>query len=206
MTQPDSPATPGPDPLNPLDPLKRLDTLDPLDGLYAAARADGGEALDRLLAEIRPLMLRRCARLLPCLDDAEEACQDALLSVARNLDSFTGAGSFRGWVTVIASNAARATYRRLKRRAETAALIAPPEPVDPRTTSVIAGSRLDLLDALEELEARHPELVESVVLRDLASLSYAEVARRTGVPLGTAQARIHRARRFLRPRLSVVEG
>lgn len=82
----------------------------------------------------------------------------------------------------------------------------PPEAVDPRTTSVIAGSRLDLLEALSELEAAHPELAEALVLRDLAALSYAEVARWTGVPLGTAQARIHRARKFMRPRLSVRES
>lgn len=47
---------------------------------------------------------------------------------------------------------------------------------DPRTTSVIAGSRLDLLEALDALERLHSQLLAPVVLRDFAGLSYAEVA------------------------------
>lgn len=162
---------------------------------------DDPAALEELLVELRPLVLSRCARLLPCPADAEEAAQDALLVVATRLSTFRGSGSFVGWVTVVASNAARGTYRGLKRRHAEQGHVAPPEPVDPRTTSVIAGTRLDVLDALEQLEVAHPELVESFVLRDLAGLTYAEVATETVVPLGTAQARVHRARQFVRRRL-----
>ena len=40
-----------------------------------ARRAADGDALalNQLLAEIRPSVLRRCARFLPCYQDAEEA-------------------------------------------------------------------------------------------------------------------------------------
>lgn len=158
-------------------------------------------AMEELLARLRPLVLARCARLLTCPADAEEAAQDALLAVATRLETFRGAGSFTGWVVVVASNAARGTYRSLKRRSVEQGRAEPAEPVDPRTTSVIAGSRLDLLDALDDLEEAHPGLVRSFVLRDLAGLTYAEVAAETEVPLGTAQARVHRARQLVRRRL-----
>ncbi|HEY0237326.1 MAG TPA: sigma-70 family RNA polymerase sigma factor [Friedmanniella sp.] len=158
-------------------------------------------AMEDLLAALQPLVRARCARLLPCPADAEEAAQDALLAVATRLGTFRGSGSFTGWVVVVASNAARGTYRSLKRRSQERPHVDLAESVDPRTTSVIAGSRLDLLDAVEQLEEAHPELVESFVLRDLAGLTYAEVARETGVPLGTAQARVHRGRQFVRRRL-----
>jgi RNA polymerase sigma factor (sigma-70 family) len=158
-------------------------------------------AMEDLLAALQPLVLARCARLLLYPADAEEAAQDALLTVATRLGTFRGTGSFTGWVVVVASNAARGTYRSLKRRHQERPDLDLVEPVDPRTTSVIAGSRLDLLDAVEQLEAAHPELVESFVLRDLAGLTYAEVATETGVPLGTAQARVHRGRQFVRRRL-----
>lgn len=159
------------------------------------------DAMGDLLAAVQPLVRARCARLLPCPADAEEAAQDALLAVATRLGTFRGSGSFTGWVVVVASNAARGTYRSLKRRSQERATVGPVEPVDPRTTSVIVGSRLDLLDAVEQLEVTHPDLVESFVLRDLAGLTYAEVAAQTGVPLGTAQARVHRGRQFVRRRL-----
>ena len=63
--------------------------------------------------------------------------------------------------------------------------------------SVIAGSRLDLLDAMEALEADKPELAQALVLRDICQLDYAEVAEQLGIPLGTAKSRIHQARKYV---------
>ena len=68
---------------------------------------------------------------------------------------------------------------------------------------MIAGSRLDLLEALEVLAADHPELVEPLVLRDVQELDYTEIARLLDIPLGTVKSRIHPARQFVRPLLAV---
>lgn len=175
-----------------------------LDGeLVERARGGDAAALEELLALIRPSVVRRCARLLPHTQDAEEAAQDALLSIATHLPDYTGRGSFMGWVTVIASNSARQTYRTLKRRFAEYAVDELPQAPDPRTTSVIAGSRLDLLDAIEALEQAHPATVESFVLRDIGSLPYDDVAELTQTPVGTVKARIHTARAFVRERLGV---
>ncbi|HWU32370.1 MAG TPA: sigma factor-like helix-turn-helix DNA-binding protein, partial [Marmoricola sp.] len=76
---------------------------------------------------------------------------------------------------------------------------------DPRTTSVIAGSRLDLLEALDVLSATHPQFAEAVVLRDIQELDYSEIAEVMGVPLGTVKAWIHRARTTIRPLLVLSE-
>jgi RNA polymerase sigma-70 factor (ECF subfamily) len=76
-----------------------------------------------------------------------------------------------------------------------------PESADPARTSVIAGTRLDLLDALELLEQRNLAEAEAFVLRDLGALPYEDIAEMTGVPLGTVKARIHRAREFMRAEL-----
>ncbi|MCC5477012.1 RNA polymerase sigma factor [Streptomyces sp. NPDC059680] len=173
---------------------------DELTQLVASAQAGDRASLDRLLVRLRPTVMRRCSRFLPHHADAEEAAQDALLSISTHLHEYTGRGSFLGWVTVIASNAARSTYRSMRRRAEDSHAIVP-DGVDPRTTSVIAGTRLDLMESLAALEERHPALVESFVLRDLGDLTYLQVAEITGAPLGTVKDRIHQARRFMRDRL-----
>ena len=47
-------------------------------------------AMEELLAQLRPLVLQRCTRMLPCGADAEEASQDALLAIATRLSSFSG--------------------------------------------------------------------------------------------------------------------
>lgn len=168
--------------------------------LVAAARAGDPVSLEHLLAKLRPLVMRRCSRFLPHHADAEEAAQDALLSISTHLHDYSGRGSFLGWVTVIASNSARTTYRSMCRRAEDSHAVLP-ENMDPRTTSVIAGTRLDLMEALSALEKQHPALVESFVLRDLGDLTYIQVAEILDVPLGTVKDRIHQARRFMRDRL-----
>jgi len=169
-----------------------------------AARAAGGDgrALDGLLRQIQPEVLRRCARFLPHRQDAEEACQDVLLQVARNIHRFEGRSKFSTWLHVIIANCSRQTYRSLKRRfAEQTSAELPMEKPDPRTTSVIAGSRLDLLDALEKLERDKPDLVAPVVLRDVCQMEYGEIAEHLNVPLGTIKSRIHDGRKLVQKSL-----
>ena len=176
---------------------------DELDEL--AARAAGGDrpALEELLAEIQPRVRRICGRMLLFPEDAEEAAQDALLLVATKIGQFSGRSRFTTWLHAVASNSARSTYRSLKRRAAERPTDELPVHADPRTTSVIAGSRLDLLEALEVLAATSPEQVEPLVLRDVGQLDYNEIARLLDAPLGTVKSRIHTARKAVRPLLAV---
>lgn len=172
-----------------------------------ARRAAGGDAvaLDELLSAIQPRVRRICGRMLLFHEDAEEAAQDALLLVATKIGGFEGRSRFTTWLHAVASNSARATYRSLKRRAAERPTDELPLHVDPRTTSVIAGSRLDLLEALEILGAERPELVEPLVLRDVQELDYNEIASLLDVPLGTVKSRIHAARTAVRPLLRVTD-
>ncbi|MFD0853074.1 sigma factor-like helix-turn-helix DNA-binding protein, partial [Actinomadura adrarensis] len=77
----------------------------------------------------------------------------------------------------------------------------PQQRPDPRRTSVIAGSRVDILDAMEDLEARKPDLIQALVLRDVSQLEYAEIAAQLNLPLGTVKSRIHEARKQVRQTL-----
>lgn len=175
--------------------------------LAERVRAGDRHALEELLALVQPRVLRICRRMLPHPADAEEAAQDALLVVATKLDQWSGRGSLLGWIGVVAANSARATYRSLRRRfAESAQTPALPEAADPRTTSVIAGSRLDLLEALEGLEKDRPTALEAFVLRDLGGLSYEEVAEQTGASLSAVKSRIRDAREYVRERLRLRLG
>ena len=178
---------------------------DELDGLATRAAAGDREALEELLAEIQPRVRRICGRMLLFPEDAEEAAQDALLLVATKVHQFGGRSRFTTWLHAVASNSARSTYRSLKRRAAEKLTDELPVQADPRTTSVIAGSRLDLLDALEVVGTDHPELVEPLVLRDVQQLDYNEIATLLDVPLGTVKSRIHSARNAVRPLLKVAD-
>ena len=170
-----------------------------MDALVRSAAAGDSRALNDLLTALRPEALRLCARFLPHREDAEEACQDTLLAVARGIGRFDGRSSFRTWFYRVAANRSRSTYQSLRRRSVGEAAGVPlPERPDPRRTSVVAGTRLDLLDALEALP---PEQAEALVLRDVLDLGYGEIAALLEVPDGTVKSRIHEARRQVRRRL-----
>ncbi|MEV4138387.1 RNA polymerase sigma factor [Dactylosporangium sp. NPDC049742] len=171
----------------------------PIEALAARARGGDPAALDALLRAVRPEALRLCARFLPCREDAEEACQDTLLAVAAGIGTFTGRAAFRTWLFAVAANRSRSTYRRLRQRYEREAHASPPDRPDPRRTSVVAGTRLDLLDGLEALGA---ELAEPVALRDVLDLPYRQVAELLALPESTVRSRIHEGRRRLRERLT----
>jgi len=171
-----------------------------VEALARAAAAGDAVALNALLTAVRPEALRLCARFLPYREDAEEACQDTLLAVCRGIAGFRAESSFRTWLYRLAANRARSTYQVLRRRSGMEAGGVPlPDHADPRRTSVVAGTRLDLLDALQTLA---PEHAEAAALRDVLGLPYAEIATLLGVPEGTVKSRIHEARRRLRQRLA----
>ena len=178
-------------------------TPDEIDEL--ARRAQGGDrdALEALLREIRPRALSVCRGVLPYTPDAEDACQEALINIAAKIGSWGGRGRFTTWMHVVAVNSARSTYRRMKNQAAPSDphVVGGMENPDPRTTSVIAGTRLDLLDAMETLERDHPKFVEPLLLRDVYGMSYEEIAEQVGAPLGTVKAQIHHGRKLVRPLL-----
>jgi len=163
--------------------------------LAALAAAGDSGALDRLLALIQPGVLRVCGRFLFDREDAEEACQDTLLAVGRHISSYQGRSRFSTWLWPVTANAARDACRRLKRHSSAGGATEIELIAEPRRTSVIAGNRLDLLNALEAIDERY---ARAVVMRDLCGLSYSEVADELRIPVGTVRSRIHEGRRLLR--------
>ncbi len=175
-------------------------TADEIDDLARRSQDGDRAALESLLTAVRPRALNVCRGVLPYSGDAEDACQEALLSIATKIGSWNGRSRFTTWMHVVAVNAARSTYRRLKRQAVPSDDLRLDRP-DPRTTSVIAGTRLDLLEAMETLEREHPQVVEPLLLRDVYGMSYDDIAGLVGAPLGTVKAQIHTGRKLARPML-----
>ena len=178
-------------------------TADEIDEVARRASEGDRDALEVLLGAIRPRALSVCRGVLPHLPDAEDACQDALIKISEKIGTWNGNARFTSWMHVVALNAARSAYRRMKNQASASdpQLAGPLQRPDPRTTSVIAGTRLDLLEAMEKLERSHPVLVEPLMLRDVYGMAYGEIASLLDIPLGTVKAQVHRGREFARPLL-----
>src|SRR5262245_44783270 len=76
--------------------------------------AQGGDrdALERVVRSVQPDVLRLAHRFLWHPEDAEDACQEALIRIVTGLGGFRGESRFRTWVYRITCNALLTTRRR----------------------------------------------------------------------------------------------
>ena len=115
--------------------------------------------------------------------------------MARGLDRFDERSSFKTWAYRVATNAALDELRRRRRRPEPGLPVAALTSLgtDAALDQAVA-TRLDVDAAL----ARPPtEFRAPVVLRDLCTLSYDEIAQVLEIPPGTVRSRIARGRAAL---------
>lgn len=150
--------------------------------------------------EVRERFLRQAGRgldrayrlaglLLADAAEAEDATQDALERAWRSLDSLRDPAAFEGWFDRILVNACR---DRLRRRSKVRFI-----PIEGELPSAVTAdpfrSTLDRDEALRALDVLDPDEREVVVMHYWADLPLAEVAGRTGRPIGTVKSRLHRA-------------
>jgi RNA polymerase sigma-70 factor (ECF subfamily) len=172
---------------------------DDRDNELAAAAAGGDRAaLDELLRRNSGLVHAVCRRVLANPDDALDATQEALISIARRIDTFDGRSKFSTWCYRVATNAALDEARRRARRPAPIDAFPEPRSGGPALDDAVAD-QLDIDAALARLS---PEYRAAVALRDLAGLDYAEIASILNIPPGTVRSRIARGRAALAAHLA----
>jgi RNA polymerase sigma-70 factor (ECF subfamily) len=157
-------------------------------------RAKRGDrvALEQILREVHPLVHNVCRRTLSNEADAEDATQNALINIVRNIERFDGRSSFTTWVYRIATNAAIDEGRRRQRR-RLRVVDDERDVIDESHTA--SQDQVDDADQLAPLLRQLPEDYRvAVVLRDVMDLEYDEIAEILGVPGGTVRSRIARGR------------
>jgi len=170
-------------------------------------RAQAGElnAFNLLVLRHQDAAYSLALRFLGAPQAAEDVTQEAFIRAYRNIGRFEG-DRFRAWLLSIVANAARDELRRQRRRPQQSLDAAREDPdrpaIDPpdRGPSPEAGAlQGELRGQLEHALRQLPDdwrLV--VILIDVHGLSYEEVARTVGVPIGTVKSRLSRARGRLR--------
>jgi RNA polymerase sigma-70 factor (ECF subfamily) len=131
--------------------------------------------------------------------DAEDLVQETFLGAFRS--NFRGESSLRTWLVKILMR--RAGMLRRSRRRETNVVSLDAAPGDEPAIAVGApgGAGADArLDLSHMLEALSPEHRQVILLREIEGLSYEQIAETIGVPRGTVESRLHRAREELRKR------
>jgi len=148
---------------------------------------------ERLLAEMRPLLHRYCARMTGSVIDGEDVVQDTLLKAFAARSSGATIDNPRAWLVRIAHNASLDFLRRRARgpvlESDDALEALPaPEPPDPDVVSASLRSFMRL-----------PTLQRAaVILKDVLDHSLEEVAAITGASLASAKSALQRGRTRLR--------
>ena len=181
--------------------------------LVALCQRGDRSAFNHLVERYQAGAYALAVRMLGDPDIAADVVQDSFFSAYRAVGSFRGS-SFRAWLYRIVSNACIDYFRTEKRRPSTsldAALEAPrdgegtgnvhvPQALidtswDPERLALRAETIRNIQSALLELP---PEQRLALILCDVQSLPYDEIARVMDTSVGTVKSRIARGRGHLR--------
>ena len=185
--------------LRPTRPLVYEKLSDPI--LVQRAKDGDPEALAALCERHAQRVERLAAHLLSDPEDARDAAQDALAKLCVRIRQFRGEAQFTTWLHRLVVNtcqdvAVRQGSRRCEPLDEDRRVAADG---DPAHALVLSELRSELSAELGSISARQARVV---ALKDAFEWSFAEIAARDGIPVGTAKCYAHRARNSLRGRLA----
>jgi RNA polymerase sigma-70 factor, ECF subfamily len=163
------------------------------------------EAFRRLVDKYSASIFNLAYRMTGDHADAEDLAQDAFLQAYARLRDFRVGSRFHPWLYTIALNLCRNHLRRksivkwLPLHTERAG--EPPTEMDPPDRSLNPEQALldregdrRLTQAIAALPVKYREVF---VLRQSEGLTYEEIAEVTGLPMGTVEVRLYRARNRL---------
>ncbi|NEP45155.1 MAG: sigma-70 family RNA polymerase sigma factor, partial [Okeania sp. SIO2H7] len=179
-------------------------------------RCQEGDRPDRsafaeLLRRYQPHVDKILYHLAPDWQDRADLAQEVWIRVYRNIARLQEPAKFRSWLSRITTNLFYDELRKRKRMRPPLSLDAPRTLDDGEMDWEIAadepGPAEDLTtrefyDKLHEAIAELPEVFRTtIVLREIDGMAYEEIAKITGVSLGTVKSRIARARQRLQLQL-----
>jgi RNA polymerase sigma-70 factor, ECF subfamily len=162
-------------------------------------RAQRGDraAFGQLAAEIATKFLAVSRRILRDIDLAEDATQQALVAIWRDLPQLRDPARFDAWSYRLLVRACYAEGRRTRTWSPNLRILPADEPSESGGLDAIV-QRDQLETAIRRLSVDHRAVL---VLRHYADLPLEQVAQVLGIPLGTVNSRLHHAMRAMRAAL-----
>jgi len=137
--------------------------------------------------------------------DADDAVQECYLRALKHFDTFRG-GAMRPWLIAILRNTCKATYAPRRFADQELAEDAVPLWSEPQETPEAGVLRRRDEQSIRDMVSALPDQFrETIVLREVNDLSYSEIAKIAGVPVGTVMSRLARARSMLRAAWLAIE-
>lgn len=134
--------------------------------------------------------------LLGSAADAEDAVQETFLAAFKSIGRYEARSSFRTWLIGILTRQA-ALVRRKRPRMRLVS-----DQAGTGSETAASDAQMDIAGVLQQLPEEQRQVL---VLRELQHMSYDEIATTLGIPKGTVESRLYRARAQLKLRLSGYE-
>ena len=175
--------------------------------LVEESRKGNVDAFEELIKDYKKIAYNIALRVLRNVEDAEDASQEALIKVYKNIQNFNMQSTFKVWMYRIVVNTCLDFKRKknlnplsidenidLGGNSEIHREIAddsgnPDALVEKNFTSKIVS------DAVNKLDDDYKTII---VLRDIEGFSYSEIAEILSCNLGTVKSRLNRARKSLK--------
>lgn len=181
---------------------------DPDRSLVEASAAGDQDAFAALVLRYQAPIVNLARALTADDGEAEDLAQETFIRAYKAIGRFRGDSAFRTWLYRVAVNVIRSHLQRRTRRWK---WFGPS--LDERESAAQQASALSMPAAVEEDAARRQlidralaslpaDMRAAVTLRDVHGFDYAEIADMLGIPIGTVESRIFRARQRLRPLLA----
>lgn len=171
----------------------------------AAAQAGDARAYDRLLRAALPLLRAVARRRILNPAEAEDAVQDALLTIHQLRDSYDPSRPIRPWLTAITE---RRAIDRLRRHGRSAGRETPIEFFGETLADPLANggeARVAAMQLRNAVAALPPAQRMALAMAKLEDMPLAEASARSGMSVGALKVATHRAVKVLRRRLGVEE-
>lgn len=178
--------------------------------LFKKAQNGDLEAFEALVKSYEKLIYNAAYRMLSNAQDAEDASQEVILKVYRNLSACKTPAAFKSWLFRIINNTCIDELRKRKGKTalsldnqleESGAWTENPILKD-ETTPESEFLRNDLNKNIQNAINRlPPDYRAIVVMRDINGLSYEDITSALDINMGTVKSRISRARKKLRDEL-----
>jgi len=158
------------------------------------------DAFTELVSRYKDPLFNYVSRMLKDRVYAEDIVQETFVRVYRNRDRYQQIAKFSTWIYTIAINLTKTELRRQNLRRffslsgvsdSGKALELPDNKINLEKSAEdsIVGQKIK--EAIDQLPKTFREVI---ILRDIQELSYEEISKITGVPLGTVKSRVNRGR------------
>lgn len=141
--------------------------------------------------------------------DNEDIEQEVYIKTWRNLDKYQEEGKFRQWIGLLTANVCRdyfksSQFKQESRQVNNAEIL---------ENLRVGGRQEEIVDAkarqkiiLKAVDSLPAKLRQVVIWYEFEDLSYEQIAKKTGAPVGTVKSRLFHARKILSEKLVLLKG